>query len=744
VPAAVLLLVWVGHGQAQVETPPIDVTGQQDPGGLGESLKIAMWDMAEGHFDRARQQLKNFSDLESRYIRLANDLLSQYETLRDEIQQAHHEAYDRYLEGMNDAVHHAKWRASLLEKSQDDALESEEKSTFESELKKKVKGHWLKALGQMSLAKSLAQRVDLPHTIEQELRKEIVTTSLEIAEDYEAQKKWMDSYLRVYSYLITLDEENSAYEDHARRLSRQASLVHMYIADPNAEAVSWEERREGVTFSMIRRGLEQLHRQYVEVPDYQDMILKGLDYCRYLAETAKLAEVFPALKDKEAVEKFLKELEELVALAESKEPEQLNHTQVLEFLRQVQLINEESLVLPDKVILAEFTEGAFSALDGYTYLIWPTDVADFQKDMTNEFIGVGIEIGKPKGILTVTSLLEGHPAMQAGLDAGDLILAIDGKSTSHITMDMAVRRITGPKGTEVVLTIDRQGFEKPQDFTIKRDRIVVQTVRGLWRDQTGQWQYFADQERGIGYIRIKSFSGKTSANFKAALKQLERENLQGLILDLRRNSGGYLSAAVNIVDYFVSDGPIVSARYRDPKDSYMSRARVEGTFRSDMPLVVLVDSMSASASEIVSGALKDHHRALIMGSRTFGKGSVQEIQKLRPSQAEMKMTIAYYYLPSNRRVHRDPKDKANKDYGVEPDMTIELTNKQLLDQYEVQRDAAILHQNVPGKEPVDREVLGLEKILASDPVLRMALLCMNAELAAKAMEQVQATELVMN
>lgn len=717
---------------------------QQDQSGLSETAKLAMQDMAQGHFDQAREQLENTSGLEGQYVRMANDLLSQYETLQAEVLETYHEAYDTYLEAMNEALAHAKWRKGLLDESQANTFTSEDKTGFEEELREKIKGHWLKALGQVSLAKNLAKRVGLDNTIDAELQNEIVATSIEIARDYEAEKQWLDSYGRVYSYLTALDETNQDYEDHTRRLIRQASLVNMYIPDPNQESIGWEERREGITFSMISRGLGQLHHNYVEPPDYQDMILKGLEYCRYLGETEKLAETFSTLTDKDLVNKFLTELDQMVELAKTREPEQLNHTQVLEFLRDIQLINEDSIALPDEVLLAEYAEGAFSSLDGYTYLIWPSDVADFKKDMTNEFFGIGIEIGKPKGLLTVTSLLEDNPAMRAGLDAGDTILAIDGKSTSNITMGMAVKRITGPKGTEVVLTIDRQGFEEPRDFTVTRDRIIVHTVRGLWRDTAGQWQHFIDRKQGLAYVQIKSFSGETAASFKAVLNQLKQENLKGLIVDLRRNSGGYLSAAVEIVDNFVSDGPIVSTRPRNPKDGYMDRAKAEETVRSDIPLIVLVDSMSASASEIVSGALQDHHRAVIVGSRTFGKGSVQTIQKLWPSRAEMKMTIAYYYLPSNRRVHRDPKNKTNKDYGVPPDLTIELTNKQLLKQYEVHRDAAILHQNGDTADHAERETVSLEKVLESDPALRLALLCLNADLAAQALGQGETTELVRN
>ena len=724
---------------AQAEMP----AGEAATVAPDHSLQMAMREMADGHFEQAREHMAGFSDQQGNYFRLANNLLGSYENLRQMVSEAYDESYREYLEGMNEAVAHARWRQDTLAGSQTNTLDSDQKSEFETQFADKIDSHWLKALSQMALARSLAKRVGLENTLDDDAKDLITTKCLAIAEKYEAENKWLDAYSRIYSYLTVLDEKNEAYEEHARRLIRQASLVDMYVPDPNQESVSWQERREGITFSMINRGVQQLHYSYVEKPDYQDMILKGLDYCRYLGSTVKLAETFENLSDEQAVKSYLDGIEELTVQAKSKDATQINHTQVLEFLRYVQRVNESSLKFPLEVILAEYAQGAFSALDGYTYLIWPADVEEFQKDMTNEFFGVGIEIGQPHGLLEVTSLLNGHPAMEAGLDAGDVILAIDGKSTSNITMEMAVKRITGPKGTDVVLTIDRQGFDEPRDFTITRDRIIVQTVRGLYRGQQGQWQYFVDKEQGIGYVQIKSFSSsKTSSDFSRAVRHLEQQGLRGLIVDLRRNSGGFLSAAVEVVDFFVANGPIVSTRASDPLGGNVDYAKAAGTFNPEIPVIVLVDSMSASASEIVSGALKDHQRALIVGSRTFGKGNVQTVQKLLPTAAELKMTIAYYYLPSNRRVHRDPKDKDNEDYGVEPDITIELTSKQLLGQYEVHRNASILHQNTDADENDDRKVYGADELLDSDLVLQMAVLCMKADLAAKELGHAQPFELV--
>jgi carboxyl-terminal processing protease len=260
----------------------------------------------------------------------------------------------------------------------------------------------------------------------------------------------------------------------------------------------------------------------------------------------------------------------------------------------------------------------------------------------------------------------------------------------------------------------------------------VQTVKGLYRDALGHWQYFADPNHGIAYVRVTNFAAETNERLKSIIQSLQEENLQGLILDLRNNSGGYLSAAVEMVDQFVSQGAIVSTRPRNSSQGIYDNASIEGTLDGKLPLVILVNSISASASEIVSGSLKDHQRALIVGTRTYGKGNVQQIQGLKPFDAELKITIAYYYLPNNRRVHRDPKDKTNEDYGVEPDVKMELAGKQIETWNKTLREAGILHRMNPDSTKTWK-TFKPEQILEADPQMKMAVICLRAQLIAQSM-----------
>jgi carboxyl-terminal processing protease len=305
-------------------------------------------------------------------------------------------------------------------------------------------------------------------------------------------------------------------------------------------------------------------------------------------------------------------------------------------------LNHVTARLPEKVLIAQFAEAALSALDRYTVMIWPRQVQEFEKMMTNQFTGIGIEITKQKGQLTVASLLPDTPAYNSGLDAGDVIELVDGIETKDMSLTCAVRTITGPAGTKVALTIKRSGEEKKRDITITRAKITVPTIRGWQRTASGERKYMIDEESKIGYVRITSFSGGTADALERVLNELEAEGLRGLILDLRFNTGGLLDSAVAVTDKFIEEGLIVSTRPRGLW-TYIS-AHKEGT-HPKYPLVVLINSYSASASEIVAGALADerHERAILVGERTHGKGSVQGITRHPSEGAQLKYTMAYYH-----------------------------------------------------------------------------------------------------
>lgn len=295
-------------------------------------------------------------------------------------------------------------------------------------------------------------------------------------------------------------------------------------------------------------------------------------------------------------------------------------------------------------------KGMLEGLDPHSSFMSPDTFKEMQVETKGEFGGLGIEITMKDGILTIVSPIEDTPAFKAGIKAGDLIIKIDGKGTKDMTLMDAVKMMRGPKGTKVTITIARETFPEPKEFVITRDIIAVKSVKSK------------TLESGYGYVRIAQFQEKTEIDLDKALEKMEKENggLKGLVLDLRNNPGGLLDQAVKVSDEFLESGLIVYTDGRIEGQKMTFSAKKEGT-RPNYPIIVLVNSGSASASEIVAGALQDHGRAIILGTQTFGKGSVQTIYPLEDGSA-LRLTTARYYTPSGRSIQAK---------GITPDITLE-------------------------------------------------------------------------
>jgi len=309
----------------------------------------------------------------------------------------------------------------------------------------------------------------------------------------------------------------------------------------------------------------------------------------------------------------------------------------------------------DKTLLENAIRGMLSGLDPHSTYLNPDEYAELKIGTSGQFGGLGIQVGMEDGFVKVISPIDDTPAFHAGLEAGDLIIKLDEKSVKGMTLNDAVKVMRGKPGTDIDLTVIREGADNPLNFIVTRDIIKVKSVKSRIL------------EPGYGYTRISNFQAKTPRDLHAAIEKLVDENdgpLKGLVLDLRNNPGGVLNAAADVSDLFINKGKLVYTEGRVENSHFEFNAK-PGDVLNGAPIIVLINGGSASASEIVAGALQDHNRAVVMGSKSFGKGSVQTIQELRSGGA-VKITTARYFTPSGRSIQGE---------GITPDI--------LLDKYTV-------------------------------------------------------------
>ena len=304
--------------------------------------------------------------------------------------------------------------------------------------------------------------------------------------------------------------------------------------------------------------------------------------------------------------------------------------------------------------------------DEHTSYMDPQEYSDANSSLEGSYEGIGAYVDTGGDYLTVTSPIPGSPAEKAGLKPGDQIIAIDGEDMTGVNPELARRKVLGPAGTPVVLTIHREGTEEPFDVSITRDRINIASVESKML------------ENGIAYVKLNTFGDTTGRELKSQLGDLMKQNPKGLILDLRYNGGGYLTTAVEVVSQFISKGVVLYEQYGDGnKDSYNAQP---GGLALDVPMVVLINKGSASASEIVAGALQDYGRAKLVGETSYGKGSVQNWIPLQGNEGAVRVTVAKWLTPNGRTIHK---------LGLTPDVVVELTDEDASAGRDPQLDKAI-------------------------------------------------------
>jgi len=336
-----------------------------------------------------------------------------------------------------------------------------------------------------------------------------------------------------------------------------------------------------------------------------------------------------------------------------------------------------------RVLFEGAMDGMIGKLDPYSAYTSPEEFYQFQQQMEGEFTGVGIVVDpdEKNGRLMVLDALIGKPAYLAGIRAGDIILAIDGQDTKDVPIRDAIRLIRGEPASKVKLRIQHAGRAEPAEYTLERATIPLETVLGDGRGPDGKWIFRLANHPRIGFIRIfDNFGERTADEFRAALATFRRpgQQIDGLILDLRYNRGGLLPAAKDVCDMLLDNGLIVTTRGRNGALLDDMEATPGTELPLDVPIVVLVDRLSASASEIVAACLQDHHRAAIAGQRTWGKGTVQNVVKLEGGRSAIRLTIGTYRRPSGEEIHKWKDAKESDQWGVRPDSGLEalLTNHQ--------------------------------------------------------------------
>jgi carboxyl-terminal processing protease len=446
---------------------------------------------------------------------------------------------------------------------------------------------------------------------------------------------------------------------------------------------SVDRLKESQALDLYAEILLRIHSHYVEEPDWTQIVRRGgqaievalseptfLKHHRLVAKpnrlnTPRSVTVTGQLNDNTAARSLDEGMAAFMSEVQRMRPVTSRHDarQMVQYFAHV---GQRQLGITPASVVLEFASAATGTLDNYSAYLTGDQLNDVMSQIDGNFVGLGIELKAEDNALLIVNVIPGGPADQAGLDTGERIVAVDGHSTTLVSTDTAADMLKGVEGSTVSLTIQsRQG--QPRNLQLRRERVDVPSI-----EDAG----ILDKQYGIAYLRLSSFQKTTGKDFEAALWDLHRQGMRSLIVDVRGNPGGLLTASVDVADKFVSQGTIVRTIGRSSAENHDYRAHTVGTWR--VPLIVLIDGDSASASEIFAGAIRDHRRGTLIGKRSYGKGSVQGIFPLDAANAGVRLTTAKFYSPSGR---------ATADRGVHPDIVVQATAKPTGQQDAGQKDA---------------------------------------------------------
>lgn len=346
-------------------------------------------------------------------------------------------------------------------------------------------------------------------------------------------------------------------------------------------------------------------------------------------------------------------------------------------------------------LLEAALRGMIRELDPYSSFIPPEELARFNQQVEQQFGGIGIQVQpdpRTRRILVISPLPD-TPAYKAGVRAGDIVTEVEGYDTENMPLSRAVELMKGPPGETVSIKVRHLSATEDEEISMERAIISVKSVLGDKWGKDGKWDFIVDDEQKIGYVRLTQFGRKSADELAVAIETLQKQGMKGMILDLRFNPGGLLSQAVQISDLFIKSGTIVSTEGKNT-DKRTFSATEAGTL-PDFPMAVLINRFSASASEILSACLQDHKRAIVVGERSWGKGSVQNVIELESGASALKLTTAGYLRPSGKNIHRFPDSKVTDEWGVHPDEEVRFTRKELEEYDEYRRARDVLSEEAP-------------------------------------------------
>ena len=470
---------------------------------------------------------------------------------------------------------------------------------------------------------------------------------LEQGMDLERERRWGEA-------LTHYEDALRSHPDQAELEQRLSlSKIHFDLSRRYADSSyvrSVREMSEIDAIEMYAEVLLKIHTHFVTTPQWQELNRQGTDNLEVaLADPIFLRVHVPNVRTNQ-LNAFLQELRQQMNWRQPR-----NRHEARDAVSAAASLAWRRLQLPPSATIMEYTCGALSSLDNYSAFLTPTQLDDVYSQIEGNFVGLGIELKAAEGSLLIVNVLSHSPAERGGIRSGDRIIEVDGKPTSGTTTEKAADMLKGREGSTVRLIVKSTDVDIPRRIELRRERVNVPSIEGA---------RIVDRASGVGYLKLTSFQKTTSRDLDDALWKLDQNGMKSLVIDVRGNPGGLLSAAIDVTDKFVDQGRIVSTRGRDLRESFDYKAHRVGTWR--VPLVVLVDQESASASEIFAAAIHDLRRGTIVGQTSYGKGSVQGIFPLSGENAGVRLTTSKFFAPNGQPISK---------HGVSPHVVVHVTRK---------------------------------------------------------------------